>query len=251
MFIYIFSLFTIPSVINYFSEKAELAAKTASQSDKKIPGYSKKKSEEKKDSAFLLTVAAVFGMFAYNCWGLYMNFHGVNVYMVTDPKIQSVIGGYDNSEKTFEAMRVNADLYSYLVQLEAVDCGYAIVSTSDSYDGFLEPIRAAADYAGTGLNRPRDFEAKEPAYTEYNDRNGEAFTNGSVKTDEPIYTSQNGIKITNNGGSAAVTDGSGQLFKLEDGKIGFFLFDENGTIFDATKFTIDYVGRKTEKISAE
>lgn len=248
MFIFIFSVFAIPSALNYFREKADaavLAEKAKSAEQKKMPGYSKKQAEEKSDNIFLITIVTVAGMFIYNCWGLYKNFHGVNPYMVNTPAVQDAIDGLDTSEQNLEKMHTNADVYTYLIQLKNADCGYVIVSTSGSYDGFTPATRRAADYAGTGLNRPSDIEAKSPFYTEYNDRKGET-SQSSVFGSE--YTSENGIKIVNDGKTGVVTDAAGNTAEIGAGKLMFVLFDDSGTIIDAMEYEINRPQRKAAKV---
>lgn len=248
MFIFIFAVFTIPSVLRYFEEKAEIAEANAVKPDKTMPGYSKKKSEEKSDNSFLITVVSVIGMFIYNCWGLYMNFHGVMPYMCLNPKVQDAIDGYDGSAENLEVMATNADVYTYLIQLKNTDCGYIIVSTSDSYKGFTPAIRRAADYAGTSLNEnTADTIAKHTCYTEYNSRNGEEY---SFLTDTE-YTAGNGITVNTGDKYAEIRDSSGKVFKLKDNKLVFLLFDENGNIFDATEFEVDSFARIASKLEAE
>ncbi len=248
MFVFIFSLFTIPSVLNYYSEKAEKAAeaeKNRKEISKKIPGYSSKKSEEKSDNAFLLIVASVIGMFVYNCWGLYENFHGVFPYMTNIPALQDATDGLDTSQENFEVMYTNADIYTYLIQLKNVDYGYAIVSTSDSYDGFIPAVRRAADYADTGLNRASDIEAKSSFYSEYNNRKGET-AQSSVFGYE--YTAENGIKITNNGNMGMVSDSKGNTAEVGKNKLMFVLFDEDGIITDTIEYEVDQPQRKAAKV---
>lgn len=248
MFIFIFSVFAIPSALNYFKEKAQnavLAEKEKQAEQKKIPGYSKKKAEEKSDNAFLITVATVAGMFIYNCWGMYMNFHGVVPYIFNIPALQDATDGLDTSEQNFEVMYTNADIYTYLIQLKNVDYGYVIVSTSDSYDGMTPAIRRAADYAGTGLNRPSDIEAKTLFYTEYNDRKGEISQSNEFGYE---YTAGNGIKITNDGNNGVVTDAEGNTAEIGKNKLMFVLFDDNGTIVDAMEYVIDRPQRKAAKV---
>lgn len=224
MFIFIFSIFTIPSITSYFSEKAALAEKKET-SDKKMPGYSKKKAEDKKDNAFLIIVCATAGMFVYNCFGLIKNFHGVNPYMVIYPEIQDAIDGYDTPEENIDAMYANADLYTYLIQLKNADCGYAIVSTTDNYSGFTPGILRAADYAGTGLS-----ELYDSPVANYEETNVESAT----------------IKRT--GKEALVTDSFGNTAEIPENVIGFVLFDENGEIFDGLWYDVHEVKRNAAKL---
>ena len=244
MYIFIFSLFAIPSVLSWFEEKAELAAAPKDDSGKKLPGYSKKKSEEKKDTSFLVTTITVFGMFVYNCWSIGMNFHGISPFMSNIPAVNDLVDGYDGHEENLTNMRGTNDLYTYLIQLGNTDCGYVIVSTSDSYNGIVPAIRRAADYAGTGINRPSDIEAASPAFIEYNDRNGVYYTG-----ENPSYSAENGISIVNNGTDAVVTDKLGNTAKIADGKLAFLLFNEEGIFFDGTAFEVDKIGRVAEKVS--
>lgn len=251
MFVFIFSLFTIPSVLNYYSEKAEKAAeaeKNRKEISKKIPGYSSKKSEEKSDNAFLLIVASVIGMFVYNCWGLYENFHGIFPYTCNIPAIQDALDSNDHPEENYyESMYVNADLYTYLIQLKNSDFSYAIVSTADCYGGLIPGIRRAADYAGTGLNRDPVSESAAPFYIEFNNRNGEFYT-GAGSEDGITYTAKNGTIITNDGIKGTVTDADGKTAEVSGDMLMFVLFDENGLIFDATEYGIDRVMRDAAKV---
>ncbi len=244
LFLFIFSIFAIPSVLNYFNEKAEKAAeaeKARKAASKKMPGYSSSKSEEKSDNAFLLTIVATAGMFIYNCWGMHMNFPGVFPYMPNIPALQDAIDGYNTPEDNLVVMYTNADIYTYLIQLKNTDCGYVILSTATDYDGFTPGIRRAADYAGTGLNRPSDIEAKTPFYTEYNDRKGETSQSSE-------YTAGNGIKIVNDGKTGVVTDSEGKKAEIGSEKLMFVLFDDNGLIFDAMEYEIDQAQRTAAKV---
>lgn len=249
MFVFIFSVFTVPSVLSYYEEKADAEAALAqsAKENKKMPGYSKKKSEEKRDNSFLLTTCAVIGMFIYNCWGMVENFHGVFPYMCKIPEIQGVIDDYDTPEENLEVMYGNADLYTFLVQLKEADCGYMILSTADDYSGFTHGVRRAADYAGTGLNRPSDIEAKTPFYFEYNNRNGE-----EIKEEFIIgtfnYETENGTKIELSENAGLVTDPNGNSVKLSDNRLSFILIDENGLIFDATEYEVHSYARRAAKL---
>lgn len=245
MYIFIFSLFTIPSVLSYFEEKAELAAAPKENTGKKLPGYSKKQSEEKKDTSFLVTTITVFGMFVYNCWSIGMNFHGISPYMSNIPAVTDAIDGYDGADENLSKVVAGSnDLYTYLIQLKNAESGYVIVSTSDSYGGIVPAIRRAADYAGTGINRPADIEAASPAFIEYNDLNGEYYTG-----ENPSYSAENGISIVNNGTDAVITDKVGNTVKIADGKLVFLLFTEEGIFFDGTSFDVEKIGRVAEKVT--
>ena len=255
MFIFIFAVFAIPSALAYFSEKADLAEIAAQEArekngGKKKPGYSSSKAEEKSDNIFIATVVVVAGMFVYNCWGMYKNFHGVFPYMCGIPAVQDALDGHDTSEENLEIMYTNADLYTYLVQLKNADCGYIIISTATDYDGFIPGIRRAADYAGTGLNRASDFEAKAPYYLEYNNRSGETHTD-EFAAGEISYTAENGITVKNSGTSAVVSDSNGTIAEIGKERLMFVLFNENGIIFDATQFGVDTPSRDAEKVIIE
>lgn len=249
MFVFIFSLFTIPSVLNYYSEKAEKAIneeKAKKEISRKTPGYSNKKSEEKSDNAFLLTIASVVGMFVYNCWGMYMNFHGITPYMLNIPAAQDAFDGLNTSEENFAVLYTNADLYTYLIQLKNVDNSYAIVSTSTDYDGMLNPIRNAADYAGTGLNRSAETETATPYYVEYNNRKGETFSASGA--DEVTYTTSDGTLISADANIASVTDSTGVTVEIGAGRIMFVFFDMNGEIYDTMEFNVDQPQRTAAKV---
>ncbi len=239
MFIFIFSVFTIPSVLTYYADKAAEAEKKAAEASngKKLPGYSKKQTEDKKDNSFLLTTVSVVCMFIYNCWSLGMNFHGVNPYMVMFPEVQDAIDGLDTSEENLEVLVSNADLYTAFIQLKNIDNSYAIVSTSNNYNGITKAVRNAADYAGTSFNRPSDVEAKTPAYTEYNNRNGE------ISADSLNYTSKSGVTIINDGVNATVTDKTGKSIVIADNLVVLVFFDSDGEIISALKYTVNHYGR--------
>ncbi len=247
MFIFIFSVFAIPSALNYFSEKAEsaiLAEKQKTSEQKKAPGYSKKKAEEKSDNIFLVTIVTVAGMFIYNCWGMYMNFHGVFPYMTNIPAVQDAFDGLDTTEENLAVMYTNADIYTYLIQLKNVDCGYVIISTADEYGAFVPSVRRAADYAGTGLNRPS---GADPYYIEYSNRKGESFKDAGDAA-ELSYTAENGIKITNDGTKGIVTDAEGNTAETGKDRLMFVLFDDSGTIIDAIEYEIDLPQRIAAKV---
>lgn len=250
-FIFIFAIFTIPSVLSYFEEKADaetLSAQKAAET-KKMPGYSKKKTEEKRDNSFLLTTFTVIGMFVYNCWGMSMNFHGVFPYLCGIPEIQGVIDECDTPEENLAKMSTNADLYTFLVQLKEADCGYAVISTADDYSGITPAIRRAADYAGTGLNRPSDFESKTPFYFEYNNLKGEKSSESIVGTFE--YETENGMKIavSTDSKDGSITDPNGNSVQVPYGRVAFILIDENGVIFDALEYQVHSYGRTAAKLS--
>lgn len=224
MFIFIFSIFTVPSITSYFTEKAALTEKKEVP-DKKMPGYSKKKAEDKKDNAFLITVCVTVGMFIYDCYGFILNFHGVVPYMTLYPEAQDAIDGYDTPEENIEAMYTNADLYTYLVQLKNADCGYAIVFTTSDCAGFTPAILRAADYAGTGLRG--QYEKPYDAYQEIN---------------------AEGVTVERTDGTALVTDSYGNIAKVPEGALGFVLFDENNTIFDGNVYYVNEVKRNAAKM---
>ena len=189
-------------------------------------------------------------MFVYNCWGMYMNFHGVFPYMCNIPAVQDAIDGLDTNEENLEVLYTNGDLYTYLIQLKNIDYGYVIVSTAESYGGFIPGIRRAADYAETGLNRASDFEAKAPRYLEYNNRAGEVFTD-MADGGEIGYEAENGISVRHYGSSALVVDKDGNTVQIGNGRLMFVLFDENGIIFDATEFGVTTPARDAEKVIIE
>lgn len=224
MFIFIFSLFTIPSITSYFNEKAQKAESKVTV-DKTMPGYSKKKAEDKRDNAFLITVGITVGMFVYNCFGMALNFHGVCPYMTIFPEIEDAIDGYNTPEKNVENLYTNADIYTYLIQLKNSGCGYAIISTTDNYSGFTPAILRAADYAGTGLRA--EYEAPAKYYSE--------------KT-------VSGANIEHGDDTAKVTDAFGNTVEIPAERLCFVLFDENGEMFDGTQFVVNEVKRKAEKL---
>lgn len=227
MFIFIFSIFTVPSITSYFSEKAVKADQSAVV-NKKMPGYSKKKAEDKKDNAFLITVGVTIGLFIYDCFGFNLNFHGVVPYMVLYPEIQDAIDGYDTPEENRNAMYTNADLYTYLIQLKNADCGYAIVSTTDNYNGFTPGILRAADYAGTGLSG--QYAESYDAYQE-------------IKAE--------GVTVERTDGAALVMDSYGNAVTVPEGALGFVLFDENNAMFDGNVYYINEVKRNAAKLEIE
>ena len=255
MFIFIFTVFAVPSVLGYFEEKAEEAAQKAAVPDKKMPGYSKAKSEEKKDSSFILTTVTIVGLFIYNCWSIAMNFHGIYPYITLSPSVTDAMDGFDGSEENLSAMYENNDLYTYLIQLKNTDCGYIIVSTTDDYDGMTGPVRDAAEYAGIELCRPSDIQAKAPYYVAYNDRKDNTFAESSA-ADTIEYSADNGITVVNNAGTGIlslngnvsyVKDYRGTEIPVYDEMLTFILFDESGTIFDITAFDISQIKRNIIK----
>lgn len=227
MFIFIFSIFTIPSITSYFNEKA-VKAEQKEIPDKKMPGYSKKKAEDKKDNAFLITVGVTIGLFIYDCFGFNLNFHGVVPYMVIYPEIQDAIDGYDTPEENRDAMYTNADLYTYLIQLKNADCGYAIIATTDDCNGFTRAILRAADYAGTGLG-----EQYAKPYDTYQEIKAE------------------GVTVERENGTALVMDSHGNCVRVPEGVLGFVLFDENGEMFDGNVYYINEVKRNAAKLEIE
>ncbi len=242
MFIFIFSVFTVPSVTAYFAEKAK-ATETAETVNKKIPGYSKKKSEEKKDNSFLITVGITAGMFAYNCFGMVKNFHGVFPYMCLFPEIQDAIDEHDGAEENREVMRTNADLYTYLIQLKNADCGYLAISTGTQFGGFTPGILRAADYADVRLSvltEKPDASIQTVLCGISGEHQNEAWRD---------YTAENGISVHFESNGASVTDSEGKIAAVNPNRLTFVLFDENGSIFDATEFDVSMVQRSANKVT--
>ncbi len=242
MFVFIFSVFTIPSVTEYFAEQAKAAKRRTAEvaQGKKIPGYSKKASDDKADNSFLITTITIISMFVYNCWSLVSNFHGINPYCVNIPAVQDIIDNTDGPEENLVALSQSTDLYNALIHLKNTDKPYVIVSTSDHYNGITKGVRRAMDYAGTKLNRNTQYEAKDPAYVEYNNRNGEVFTDEGA-ANLITYTSANGIEITNDGKKAVITDKNDKTMTLDDNRIAIIMADEDGNLiggvmYDVTEF---------------
>ncbi|MCM1335593.1 MAG: EpsG family protein [Bacteroides sp.] len=246
LFILIFAVFTLPSITEYFAEKAR-AAEKAETVNKKIPGYSKKKSEEKKDNSFLITVGIAAGLFIYNCWGMAMNFHGVFPYMWIFPEVQDALDGLDNPEENRAAMLTNADLYTYLIELKGADCGYLIVSTDTTGRSFaglevLNPIKEAAEYAG--IEPIREILAKELG-VKGGFYEGDTFASGKDGNDvlPTVSFNENGI--------VTVTDVNGSFATVSDNRLAFILFEEDGSVFDATQFDLSEAKRNAQKIYFE
>lgn len=248
LFILIFSVFTLPSITEYYAEKAR-AAEKAETVNKKIPGYSKRKSEEKKDNSFLITVGITAGLFVYNCWGMAMNFHGLFPYIWRFPAIQDAYNGLDTAEENRTAIWTNGDLYMYLIDLKGADCGYLAVSTGTRFDGLLGEIRDAAEYSGIPLD---SFLAKPDAANR-------SLLYGSVPTEKNLdaptgeawgdHTLENGISVSfSDSGAAVVTDSAGKVGEVEAGRLAFILYEEDGTVFDATQFSVAEVGRSAAKV---
>ena len=256
MFIFIYSVFTIPSVLNYFAEKAEEEKAKTVKPDKKMPGYSKAKSEEKQDNSFIITTVTVIGLFVYNCWSIAMNFHGIQNYTSLIPEITDAVDGLDGSDENLAAMYNNADLYTYLVQLKNTDCGFVVVGAADDFDGFNSTIRRGAEYAGAAAI-PSDLMAKSPFFIQYNDRKGEEYDSHY----DLEYTAGNGIVIHNDPANSLINgkteseiwvkDYRDTKIPLPDDMLTFVLFDESGKIFDITAFEVDKIGRFATKIALE
>ncbi len=255
MFIFIYSVFTIPSVLNYYAEKAEEEKAKTVVPDKKMPGYSKAKSEEKQDNSFIITTVTVIGLFVYNCWTIAMNFHGIANYMALSPEFTDMVDGYDSSEENLAVMSTNADLYTYLIQLKNTDCGYAIVGAASDFSGTADAVWDAAKYAGAA-DIPNDLKAKSPFFIEYNDRNGEDVIDHYTQD----YTASNGITIHNDSAYALlgeteyeiwVKDSTNKKIDLPNNAITFILFNQSGEIFDITAFEVDKIGRNATKVPLE
>lgn len=243
LFVLIFSVFTLPSITEYFAEKARAAEKTETV-NKKIPGYSKKKSEEKKDNSFLITVGITAGLFVYNCWGMAKNFHGLFPYMWIFPAVQDACNELDTPEENREAMLPNADLYTYLIELKGADCGYLVVSTVTdcNFGGFLDPIRKAADYCGFSPIQeliPKAFCFKGGQFR------GSTFVSGKEVSDIVPSVS------VNEAGQVTVTDVKGNVGTISDERLAFILFEEDGTVFDATQFVVSEPRRSAQKVYFE
>lgn len=241
LFILIFSVFTIPSITEYFAEKARAAEKTETV-NKKIPGYSKKKSEEKKDNSFLITVGITAGMLVYNCWGMVKNFHGLFPYIWVFPAVQDAQDELDTPEENRAAMLTNADLYTYLIELKGADCGYLVVSTAttdESLDGlFLDPIKRAAEYAGI---KPIYEVLAKSVCLKGSFYEGDTFLSGEDGGVCPTVSSdENGI--------VTVTDAKGNTAAISDDRLAFILFEADGTVFDATQFDVSTAQRRAQKI---
>lgn len=244
LFVLIFSVFTLPSITEYFAEKARAAEKTETV-NKKIPGYSKRKSEEKKDNSFLITVGITAGLFVYNCWGMVKNFHGLFPYMWTFPAVQDAYNELDTPEENRAAMETNADLYTYLIELKSADCGYLAVSTVTDYNfsGILNPICNAADYCGFSpfweLINKSSLGSKGGSFR------GSTFVSGKEISDIAPLVS------VNEAGQVTVTDVKGNVGTISDERLAFILYEEDGTVFDATQFVVSEPRRSAQKIYFE
>lgn len=243
LFVLIFAVFTIPSITEYYAAKAREAEKTETV-NKKIPGYSKRKSEEKKDNSFLITVGITAGLFVYNCWGMVKDFHGLFPYIWIFPAVQDAYNELDTPEENRAAMLTNADLYTYLIELKGADCGYLVVSTVTdfNFDGMLDPIRKAADYCGLSPIQeliPKAFSLKGGQYR------GSTFVSGKELSEIAPTVS------TNEAGRVTVTDVKGNTATISDERLAFILFEEDGTVFDATQFVVSEPRRSAQKIYFE
>lgn len=240
LFVLIFSVFTLPSITEYFAEKAR-AAEKAETVNKKIPGYSKRKSEEKKDSSFLITVGITACLFVYNCWGMVKNFHGLFPYIWIFPTVQDAYNELDTPEENRAAMVYNADLYTYLIELKGADCGYLVVSTVTDFNlsGLLDPIRDAADYCGIFPMQeliPKAFSIKGGLFR------GSTFVSGKEVSDIAPSVS------VNEAGQVTVTDVKGNVGTISDERLAFILYEEDGTVFDATQFVVSEAKRAAQKV---
>lgn len=251
LFILIFSVFTLPSITEYFAEKARAVEKTETV-NKKVPGYSKRKSEEKKDNSFLITVGITASLFVYNCWGMAKNFHGLFPYMWRFPAIQDAMNELDGSEENREALYRNRDLYTYLIDLKEADCGYLMISTGTEFGGFLSEIYDAAEYSGI----PLQSLAAKPAAA------GRALFYGcssaDINLDVPSgeaygdCTLENGISVAfTDSGTAVVTDSEGKVGEVGSGKLAFVLYEADGSVFDAMWFDVSQVQRLANKVFFE
>lgn len=245
LFVLIFSVFTLPSITEYFAEKARAAEKTETV-NKKIPGYSKRKSEEKKDNSFLITVGITACLFVYNCWGMVKNFHGLFPYIWVFPAVQDAYNELDTPEENRAAMLTNADLYTYLIELKGADCGYLVVSTvSDynNYSGILNPISKAADYCGF------------PPFQELLIKSSLALKGGEFRGS--TFVSEKDLSeiapsvSMNEAGQVTVTDVKGNAAVLPDERLTFILYEEDGTVFDATWFDVSQAQRRADKVYFE
>lgn len=242
-FVLIFSVFTIPSITEYFAEKAREAEKTETV-NKKIPGYSKKKSEEKKDNSFLITVGITAGLFVYNCWGMAKNFHRVFPYKWIFPEVQDAYNGLDTPEENRTVMLTNGDLYTYLIELKSADCGYLVVSTvtDGNFSGLLDPICDAADYCGFSFWERIN---KSSLGSKGGQFRGSTFVSGKEISDIAPSVS------VNEAGQVTVTDVKGNIGTISDERLAFILFEEDGTVFDATQFVVSEPRLDAQKIYFE
>ncbi len=245
MFIFIFSLFTVPSVTSYFAKKAENAEKAA-QPDKKIPGYSKKKSEDSRDNSFLITVGLTAGMFVYNCFGMARNFHGVFPYRCNIPAIEDALDGFDGAQENREALNMNPDFYTFLIQLRNADCGYLAVSTCTRFGGITPGIERAADYTGFDLleftYKPdlKPDGSRGIAFFKFSDGPKTTFFYGDGST-------ENGLSVEYTDSGAVVTYPDGSTARVKNDHLAFIMFDENG-VFDATEYDLSDLMRDASKI---
>lgn len=244
LFILIFAVFTLPSITEYFAEKARAAEKSENVS-KKIPGYSRKKSEEKKDNSFLITVGITAGLFVYNCWGMIKDFHGLFPYLWIFPSVQDAMDELDTAEENRAAMEINADLYTYLIELKNADCGYLVVSavTDCNFGGMLDPIRDAADYCGLSPIQeliPKMFSLR-----------GGNYLGSTLAEEADLSAVRPSVETDGETGKLTVTAADGSSAVLPDGMLTFVLFEKDGTVFDSTAFSISEARRKAQKVSFE
>ncbi len=241
LFVLIFSIFTLPSITEYFAEKARAAEKTETV-NKKIPGYSKRKSEEKKDNSFLITVGITACLFVYNCWSMVKNFHGLFPYVWVFPAVQDAYNGLDTPEENRAAMEFSADLYTYLIELKGADCGYLVVSTVTDYNysGILNPICNAANYCG--FSPFWELINKSSLGYKGGQFRGSTFVSGKEVSEIAPSVS------VNEAGQVTVTDVKGNTAVLSDELLAFILFEEDGTVFDATQFVVSEPRRAVQKV---
>ena len=225
MFIFIFSIIAIPSAFSYFKEK----------------------SKKTSDNIYVVSVFTIIGLFAYNYWGMNMNFHGIIPYTVNIPVIQDKIDNLNTTEENIDALRTNADLYTYLIQLKNINCPYIVISTADCYDGLIPGIEKAFDYADIGLN---NFDKTNPHYFEYNNRTDEHFSE-RFDTNTIRYVSKNNIVIQCNDKTGFVIDNNDIIARINENELVFILLDSRGVITDATTFKIDRPQRTAVKTTLE
>ena len=137
MYMFIYVVIALPSMLEYykeyFAEKNRNTLKKAQKNSNNYPLY-----------AGLL----VAGLFAYNVFGMCMNYHGVFPYVCNIPEIEQMSNNSLNQQQKYDKMRETQDMYQYLLLMKNPNYGYILTSQNADYSGINSTVIRAFEYLG-------------------------------------------------------------------------------------------------------
>ena len=137
MYMFIYVVIALPSMLEYYKEYF-------AEKNKNILKKAEKKSNNYPLYAGLLTA----GLFAYNVFGMCMNYHGVFPYVCNIPEIEQMSNNSLNHQQKYDKMRETQDMYQYLLLMKNPNYGYILTSQNADYSGINSTVIRAFEYLG-------------------------------------------------------------------------------------------------------